>query len=238
MRPCASVDGHALDAVHAGLELEARIGTVAADLGDDLLVAAGLGVGRGHHLQLPATPLGIAGIHPEQVGGEQRRLLAPGAGTDLEDHVAVVVRIARHEQRTEGRLELGGADLEARELVAGHRSDLLVGIVGHASRGVELLADRAPLAQTGDDRVEAGELATEVGETAGILGGLRSGQLAADLLVARLQLGEPVDHAPGAGAAAASRSEARHDSRLAMLTSSIDRSGGRVVRDCSHRPGA
>ena len=38
-------------------------------------------------------------------------------------------------------------------------------------------------------------------------------------------------------AAAASRSEARHDSSDAMLTSSIDRSGGRVVSDWSHSPG-
>ena len=40
------------------------------------------------------------------------------------------------------------------------------------------------------------------------------------------------------GAAPAARSAARQDSSDAMLTSSIDRSGGRVVSDCSHRPGA
>ena len=50
-----------------------------------------------------------------------------------------------------------------------------------------------------------------------------------------LEPGEPVDH--DRAVAAASRSEARQDSRLAMLTSSIERSGGRVVSDWSQRPG-
>src|SRR3712207_8361266 len=45
---------------------------------------AGLGV---EDLGLPALPLGVAQVHPQQVAGEQRRLLAALAGLDLEDDV-------------------------------------------------------------------------------------------------------------------------------------------------------
>ena len=105
IRPDASVDRHALDAVHAGLELEPRVGSVAADLGDDLLEPAGPALRGREHLHLPSPPFRVAGVHPVQVGGEQRRLVAAGAGAHLDDHVAVVVRIARHEldARASGR---------------------------------------------------------------------------------------------------------------------------------------
>ena len=42
--------------------------------------------------------LGVADVHPVELGGEQRGLLAAGAGPDLDDHVAVVVRVARQER--------------------------------------------------------------------------------------------------------------------------------------------
>ena len=50
------------------------------------------------HLGLPAAPLGVAQVHPQQVAGEQRRLLAALARLDLDDHVLAVVRVARDEQ--------------------------------------------------------------------------------------------------------------------------------------------
>ena len=47
----------------------------------------------------PAAALGVAQVHPQQVTGEQRRLLAALAGLDLEDDVAVVVGVARDQQQ-------------------------------------------------------------------------------------------------------------------------------------------
>jgi hypothetical protein len=38
-----------------------------------------------------------AQVHARQVGGEQRRLVAAGAGTDLEKRVAVVIGVARQQ---------------------------------------------------------------------------------------------------------------------------------------------
>ena len=42
--------------------------------------------------------LGVAGVHPQQVGREQRRLLAALAGLDLEERVLAVGGVARHQQ--------------------------------------------------------------------------------------------------------------------------------------------
>ena len=94
MRPWRLGLRHPLDPVGAALELEHRIGAVPLDLEGDLLEAADLGRRRRKHLGLKAARLGVAGEHLEQVAGEQRGLVAPGPGADLDDHVLVVVGVA------------------------------------------------------------------------------------------------------------------------------------------------
>ena len=86
----------------------------AADRGDRLLVAADAGVGELHDLELPAVLGGVALVHAEQVGGEQRRLLAAGAGADFEDGVLLVGRVLGQQHALHGLLELGQALLERR----------------------------------------------------------------------------------------------------------------------------
>ena len=66
------------------------------DRDGDVLVAAEVGLGGVEDLGPPAAPLGVPQVHPQQVAGEQGGLLAALAGLDLEDHVAVVVGVARH----------------------------------------------------------------------------------------------------------------------------------------------
>ena len=46
-----------------------------------------------------AVTLGEASVHAEQIGGEEARLVAAGAGADLENGIPVVVRVAREQQR-------------------------------------------------------------------------------------------------------------------------------------------
>ena len=60
--------GHALHAVHAALELQPAVDAAALDERDHFLEAAQAGVARGHHLDLPALALGVARVHPEQLG--------------------------------------------------------------------------------------------------------------------------------------------------------------------------
>jgi hypothetical protein len=54
-------------------------------------------VGRIHDLHLPALTFGVAGVHSQDLGCKKRRLVAAGAGADLEDDVLFVVRIFRQE---------------------------------------------------------------------------------------------------------------------------------------------
>ena len=58
--------------------------------GDDFLEAPHGAFAGGNHLDLPALQGREALVHPEQVAGEQRGLVAAGAGADFQHHVAVV----------------------------------------------------------------------------------------------------------------------------------------------------
>ena len=89
---------HALHAVHAALVLQLAVDAAPLDHRDHFLQAADAGVAARHHLEAPAVALGVHAVHPEQLGGEERRLVAAGAGADLEHDVLLVVRILRDEQ--------------------------------------------------------------------------------------------------------------------------------------------
>ena len=89
---------HALHAMHAALVLQPAVGALALDADDDVLDAALVGFAERHQLDLPALPLGVARVAAIEIAGKQRRLFAAGAGADFEHHVALVVRILRHQQ--------------------------------------------------------------------------------------------------------------------------------------------
>ena len=76
---------------------------VARDLEYHFFDAAERRVGERHDLDAPAVALAVARVHAVEVGGEERGLVAAGAGADLDDRVAVVERIARQEQRRDPR---------------------------------------------------------------------------------------------------------------------------------------
>ena len=59
-----------------------------------------------HQLHPPAPCVGVAGVHPKEVGGEQSRLFAAGSGTDLEDDVLVVVGVLGQQQKRELLLQI------------------------------------------------------------------------------------------------------------------------------------
>ena len=113
--------GDALDAMDAALELEAAVRAVAVDLDDRLLDAADPGLVEAQELGREAVALGVADVHPVELGGEQGRLVAAGAAADLHDHVAVVVRVARQEEDLQLLDQARLVGLEPVDLVAGHR---------------------------------------------------------------------------------------------------------------------
>src|SRR2546423_136893 len=83
-------------AMDAAFVLEAREGALAFDDRLDLLdTARAARIAAVDHLDLEAARLGVAGVHPEELLGEERRFVAAGACADLEDHVLGVVRVLR-----------------------------------------------------------------------------------------------------------------------------------------------
>src|SRR4030081_3046780 len=82
MRPCAPAGG-----------TSRTRGAPAAPFGDDLLEATHGAFTHRHHLDLPALQGGKALIHPEQVAGKKRGLVAAGAGADFQHDVAIVHRV-------------------------------------------------------------------------------------------------------------------------------------------------
>ena len=92
MRPCDSVCRHALHAMGAGFVLQPGIGAAAFDAGHDFLVAAVLARAGRFDLDPPALAFGVARVHAEQVAGEDRRLVAAGAGAHFQVQVAIVAR--------------------------------------------------------------------------------------------------------------------------------------------------
>src|SRR6267143_7000705 len=87
--------GDSLDTVAAGFEFEPGVRTLPDDAGDDLLVAPDIPRRFGYHLHLPTLALRVARIHSEQVTSEERRFVSSGSGTDLEEDIALIVRILR-----------------------------------------------------------------------------------------------------------------------------------------------
>ena len=84
------------------------------------------------HLGREAALLGVAGEHLVEVAGEQRRLVAAGAGADLDQHVLVVVRVALDHRQADLLLEL----LEPRRRLVDDRAQLrVVAVLGEQLAG-------------------------------------------------------------------------------------------------------
>lgn len=94
-------------------------------------------------------PFGIADVHPGQVGGEQRRLLAALAGFHLQHDVVGVVRIARCQHVGELVVEFGDLGLEFGDL-GGERWVVCSEFAG----GIQITAGRLQLAVGGRDRCQ------------------------------------------------------------------------------------
>ncbi len=167
---------HALHAVRARLELEARIGAAADHAADDFLVAAVLAGALAQHLDLPALPLGKAGVHAEQVAREDRRLVAAGAGADLEEDVGVVALVLRDQELRE--FEALGLDacVEVVQLVLGQRAHVGIGAGRHLCRRRTFGLQSAELPESRSHRLEARVFHRQVAERALLADHLRIGE--------------------------------------------------------------
>ena len=136
MRPCVSVAGTRCTRWPPDSKRSAAVDVVALDAQHQLLVAAEVAT-RSRDITSVRQPLalGIAQVHARQVAGEQRRLVAAGAGADLEEGVALVVRVARQQRR----LQLGVQPLE---VGLRRRRSPRRAMLGHLGVGQHLAARR------------------------------------------------------------------------------------------------
>ncbi len=97
-------------------------------------------------------PLGIADVHPGQIGSEQRRFLAALTGFDFEQDVVGVVRIARCQHVGELGVQFGHPCFQFGRLVD---ERLVVG--GQLACGLQVVPRGHQLAVSADDRGQSGE---------------------------------------------------------------------------------
>ena len=132
MRPGGLGRGHALHAVDAALVAQLGVDAVALDHGDDFLDAALAGPGHGDDVDLPALPLREARVHAEDLGREERGLVAARPRADLEQDVLLVVRVLGDEQQRDLGVQRVAPRLQRAHLLVGHLPHLGVRLrAGH-----------------------------------------------------------------------------------------------------------
>src|SRR2546425_4024876 len=92
-------DGDALHAVHSRFVAQrpVRFGSTRGE--DRFFQTAERPLGEGEDVDLPAATLAEARVHAKQIGGKQRRLVAAGAGSDLDNGIAIVEGVDRKSTR-------------------------------------------------------------------------------------------------------------------------------------------
>ncbi len=144
-------DRNALHAMHAALVLELGVDLVAADEGDDFLESADARFAAGGDFHLPVLRFGEAGVHAENLGREEGRLVATGARADFEDDVLVVVRILRQEEDAQFLFDAVLLGLELGDLHLGHFAEIGILILEHGTGLGEAVVYLLPLAIFGRD---------------------------------------------------------------------------------------
>ncbi|MNU91468.1 hypothetical protein D3C71_813550 [compost metagenome] len=118
-----------LHTVRAGFEFELAVDVVALDPGNHLFIAAVFTLVLRKDLHPPATTLGVTRIHAEQVAGENRRFVTTGTGTDLEEHVAAVVRVLGQQHALQVGFERDQAFLGLADFFHGHFTHVRVAVL-------------------------------------------------------------------------------------------------------------
>ena len=155
--------------MHAGFELEPRVGAAPADGDHGLLDPAKPGLRHRHQLEAPALGLDITLVHAEQIAAEERGFLPAGTGANLQDGVALVGFVRRQEEDLERLLLRGQIRHQRGALVLRQRPHLglALGVVGHRLELVDLVAGGTQRRDRVHDRRELGEFARKLCELAG-----------------------------------------------------------------------
>ena len=176
-----------LHAVRSGFEFQSREGASARDARDDLLVPSVLAGALAQDLYGEPFGLRIAGIHAQQVTGENRGLIAPGAGADLQEQVLLIARILRNEQLAQ--LAFLGADgaFDPDDLLGPQGSHARIGVRQHLARSGQIALQAMVAAEALGEGLEARVLHGQVPKLLGTAGNLGGRKQPADFF-------EPVGH--------------------------------------------
>ena len=141
-RPCCLGHRHALHAVHAALVLQLAVDFVAADQRDHFLESADRGFAAGCDFHVPVLRFGVARVHAEDFGREQRGFVAARAGADFEHDVLFVVGILGQQQDLQLVFDLRQLAAPERAIsIFRHRAQLGVGLFQHGARLREAVFD-------------------------------------------------------------------------------------------------
>lgn len=171
--------GDTLDAVDAALVTEAAEDFVAADFHDDFLEAADIGRAGFEGFDLPAAGFGEAGVHADEIGGEEGGFVAACACTDFEEGIAALKGVAGEDGDLDDVFELGEAALD--DVYLGGGQGLKFGITagGHLAAVGEfgdLFLVEVPVFQEGV------ELAMFAGEFTGFFGVVKEAGVSHEIL--------------------------------------------------------
>ena len=183
---------HALDAVHPAFKLQAGVRPLPADEQARLAHAAELRLVEVRDLGLPAVRVGVHGIHSIETMRKERRFFPTDTGAQLQNDIAVIVRVARQQQHAQRLLELRAAGLAALELFA--RDLVQFGIAEQCLRLRDLRLTVGIGAVCLHDRLQLALLAAESGKHRwiGIIRGVS--QLALELTIPVFNLLQLFEH--------------------------------------------
>ncbi len=152
-----------LHTVHATFELEPGVSALTFDAHNDFFVPAESGGIGAHHLHAPAARLGIAGIHAEKLGGEERCFVAARASTDFHDDVLGVVGILWKDKHLQPLFEFFFALAQRDNFFFCQLANRFVGLVEELSIPMDFLLHFAPVAKTMNDLLQLGAFFGELG---------------------------------------------------------------------------
>ena len=118
--------GDALDTVDAAFVFEDAEDVLTGDFGDDFFEAADFGGAGLEDFGAPAAGFGEAGVHAEQIRGEEGGFVATGAGADFEEGVATFEGVGREDGELDGGFEFGDALFESGDFFLKHGGHVFV----------------------------------------------------------------------------------------------------------------
>src|SRR3990172_2568965 len=195
MRPCDSVTGtrctrwtpdsylrRAEAARPPGCRMNPFCPPSPAELQNALFQPADAGVAGRQRFGFPAVFLGVAGVHPEQIGSEEGCLVTARPGPDFQDDIAVAAWIFGEEQVPDLELELPGPRRELCHFGFGQRPHLRVVRSQQLPRLGQLILDGAPGPIGAHQWLDVGPFLTQRGVALVIASG--NGQFLLEALVA------------------------------------------------------